>query len=154
MSWIGVDFDRTLVYNDHFRGLDHVGAPIPAMVEQVRQWLSVGMDVRIFTARVSHDGSPWRMAQAMVGRMAIEQFCREQFGRVLHVTCEKNWDCAQIWDDRAVQVIPNTGVTIQDGLAAQDAANQELRREIEGMKRKIIQLRRDLRTARADVRRT
>ena len=52
-GYIAVDLDGTLAFYDHWRGVEHVGEPIPAMVQRVRQWLSEGKDVRIFTARVS-----------------------------------------------------------------------------------------------------
>jgi hypothetical protein len=112
--WIGVDFDRTLAFNDHHRGLDHTGEPIPAMVERVKRWHADGRDVRIFTARISHDNSPKRMAEAMVGRIAIEQWMKVHLGFVLPITNVKDWLMAEIWDDRAVQVIPNTGLSLEE----------------------------------------
>jgi hypothetical protein len=100
-GWIGVDLDGTLAYYDTWRGVEHVGAPVPAMAERVKCWLREGVDVRIFTARVC-DGLP-------ATRQHIEAWCDEHLGRVLPVTCTKDYGTVELWDDRAVQVVPNTG---------------------------------------------
>jgi len=62
----------------------------------------------IFTARVYVGGSH-TSADAEVSRQAIRQWCMEQFGQELEVTCEKDPDIEEIWDDRAVRVEKNTG---------------------------------------------
>jgi hypothetical protein len=51
-GWIGVDLNGTLAEYHGWVNECHIGKPIPAMVERVRQWLDCGVDVRIFTARV------------------------------------------------------------------------------------------------------
>ena len=45
-GWIGVDLDGTLAYYDYWRGPEHIGEPIPAMLERVQRWLAEGKDVR------------------------------------------------------------------------------------------------------------
>jgi hypothetical protein len=91
--WIGVDFDGTLVE-------DGTGRPIMKMVERVRQWLAEGKNVRIFTARV---------AFPQMDLSEVRQFCEYHFGQVLPITNQKDYDMIELWDDRAVQVIKNTG---------------------------------------------
>lgn len=102
-GWIGVDLDGTLAHSDgSWKGPHHIGAPIPLMVRRVREWLVAGIEVRIVTARVSYgddDGT----------RPYIEKWCLKHLGQVLTVTNEKDYDMTELWDDRAVQVIPNTG---------------------------------------------
>jgi len=120
-GWIGVDLDGTLAEYTHWKGAEHVGAPIPRMVERVKQWLAEGKEVRIFTARVWPLGTLWaevetseykkRTAEAIVAKHAIERWCQEQFGRVLEITCIKDFGMIELWDDRAIGVIKNTGVT-------------------------------------------
>jgi hypothetical protein len=113
-GWIGVDLDGTLAEYDHWRGEDHIGAPVPAMVERVKAWLADGRDVRIFTARV-HE--PWvvengfHIARISKGeaKKIIEAWCRLHLGCVLPITNEKDYGLVELWDDRCVQVIPNTG---------------------------------------------
>jgi len=109
MSWIGVDLDATLARYDGWVSHTHIGEPVMPMVERVRAWLAAGRDVRIFTARVSHDGSHDHMMKAERARSAIQQWCKTHLGQVLPVTCEKDMAMVEFWDDKAVQVIPNTG---------------------------------------------
>lgn len=99
-GWIGVDFDGTLAK-------DASQAPVPAMVDRVKRWLAAGIEVRILTARVN---------EAFVGAMDVqeqiaflEQWCEEHIGQKLPTTCTKDYEMYQLWDDRAVQVIKDTG---------------------------------------------
>jgi len=108
-GWIGVDLDGTLAHYEKWVGPEHIGEPIPAMVGRVKRWLAEGRDVRIFTARVSHDGSALRLNEALIARGAVERWCREHLGQVLLVTCTKDYAMLELWDDRAVQVRLNTG---------------------------------------------
>jgi hypothetical protein len=100
-GWIAVDLDGVLA---EYHGWDDgkIGKPVPRMIERVKGWLKEKKDVRIFTARVANDpgGKQVRL---------IQQWCKDNLGHSLLVTCEKNFQCVEIWDDRAVQVIPNTG---------------------------------------------
>lgn len=102
-GWIGVDLDGTLAEYDHWRGIDHVGAPIPAMCRRVREWLDQGKEVRIFTARCAGPEDC---------RPAIDHFCMMQFGQTLPITNVKDFGLIELWDDRAVRVEYNTGRVI------------------------------------------
>jgi hypothetical protein len=104
-GWIGVDFDGTLAFYDKWRGIEHVGEPIPAMVDRVKLWLSEGRQVKIFTARVS--GATGDDLMQIV--KPIVAFCQENFGRALDITCVKDFGMIELWDDRCVQVRANTG---------------------------------------------
>lgn len=127
-GWIAVDLDGTLAFYDHWRGPEHIGDPIPAMVERVRRWLAEGNDVRIFTARVdggtvalsmgNPDGAQCRDIAAVASH--IEAWCQRHLGRVLPITCTKDYGMVELWDDRCVQVIPNTGHTLAEELEKVD----------------------------------
>ncbi len=101
-GWIGVDLDGTLA---HWGGWDGgaIGAPIPAMVQRVKQWIAQGQQVRIMTARVGGGGDTTHQQQI------IRQWCLQNLGRVLPVTACKDHSMVELWDDRAVGVIHNTG---------------------------------------------
>jgi len=103
-GWIGVDLDGTLAAYDGWQGIDKIGAAIPAMRNRVQGWIDEGKDVRIFTARVSC-AEPER--SQVIGY--IGAWCVNVFGVALPVTNEKDFGMVELWDDRAVQVIPNTG---------------------------------------------
>jgi hypothetical protein len=104
-KWIGVDLDHTLAYYDEWRGIDHIGEPVPLMARRVRKWLDEGEEVRIFTARVSSS----HPSGVDAARKHIQDWTEKHFGVRLAVTAEKDADCKQIWDDLAVGVERNTG---------------------------------------------
>ncbi len=121
-GWIGVDLDNTLAEYDGWKGPDHIGDPIPLMVERVKGWLAEGKEVRIFTARVycpkmppiSATDTQWaewvsRDEDVRRARVAIDKFCIDTFGKVLPVTCTKDFGMLTLYDDRCVQVVPGTG---------------------------------------------
>lgn len=105
-GWIAVDFDGTLAEYHGWKGASHVGNPIPLMVDRVRTWLSLGYDVRIFTARISNP------VDENEARNAIEAWCLRHFDKRLPITNVKDFDMIELWDDRAVQVELNTGRAI------------------------------------------
>lgn len=108
-SWIGVDFDGTLAIHPPAGTTDEFGAPIPAMVERVKQWLAEGREVRILTARVNHDPDVSEDQRAM-----IEEWCLVHIGQILPVTCSKDYGMEVLYDDRAIQVERDTGRIIGD----------------------------------------
>lgn len=104
-GWFGVDLDGTLAeYHGWNGGL--IGDPIPKMALRVRSWLAQGVDVRIFTARAS-DLNELRRERSV---KEIQDWTEQHFGRRLPVTATKDFAMVELWDDRAVQVIPNTGM--------------------------------------------
>jgi len=107
-GWIGVDLDGTLAKRIPDRdSLLEIGAPIPAMVERVCAWLDAGRDVRIFTARASHDDPAIDKA--------IRAWCLRHLGAELRVTCSKDRHMDELWDDRAVTVEQDTGRVLTAG---------------------------------------
>lgn len=119
-GWIGVDLDGTLAHYGEFKGVEHIGAPIPAMLERVKRWLAEGREVRIFTARVdggeaaliggNKDGEQFMDVDRAKGY--IEAWCLQHIGQKLPVTNRKDYGMIELWDDRAVQVEMNTGRVI------------------------------------------
>lgn len=109
MGWIGVDLDGTLAkhYWPQEGPFDPVkiGEPIPLMVARIRTWLDNGIEVRIVTARVSQSSSPdhSRVCEA------IHDWCKDVFGQKLSLTSHKDYAMVELWDDRAVRVITDTG---------------------------------------------
>jgi len=103
-GWIGVDLDGTLAEYHGWKGGHHIGNPVPPMVERVKEWVGRGIDVKIFTARVA-PGNP----DEEVSRDEIAAWCLEHLGFRLPVTATKDYGMVELWDDRCVQIIPNTG---------------------------------------------
>lgn len=100
-GWIAVDLDGTLAHYDGWKGIDHIGEPVPLMVARVKAWLADGRDVRIFTARVA-DG-------AIETRTFIVEWCAKHIGQALPITNVKDFGMVELWDDRCVQIELNTG---------------------------------------------
>ena len=100
-GWIGVDLDGTLAHYDGWKGIEHIGAPIPAMFDRVTAWLAAGRTVKIFTARVC--------AEAEAVTAHIHAWCERHGLPALEVTNVKDFGMIELWDDRAVQVVINTG---------------------------------------------
>lgn len=101
-GWIGVDLDGTLAVYDGWRGIEHIGQPVPAMLARVKAWIAEGVTVKIFTARVYGSGREDALPH-------IEAWMQKHIGMVLPVTNEKDYGMVELWDDRAIQIIPNTG---------------------------------------------
>lgn len=98
--WIGVDLDGTLAQYSGWRGLDHIGAPVPVMLARVKHWLAEGYCVKIFTARASEG----EKGIAPVKKWLVENGLPE-----LDVTNQKDFAMIEFWDDRAIQVVSGTG---------------------------------------------
>lgn len=126
-GWIGVDLDRTLAKYDRW-GDGSVGEPLTPMLERVKGWLAAGKDVRIVTARV---GPGATFEQSTDQRTRIQLWCRIHLGRVLPVTASKDFTMLELWDDRCVQVDPNTGVPTLERL-------EQDRKELLAMVRDLV----------------
>ena len=98
--WIGVDLDGTLAEATAWQGMDHIGPPVPLMLRRVRLWLEQGMRVKIVTARA---GDP-------AGLAATQAWLKAQGLPELEVTDRKDFGMIELWDDRAIQVVQNTGI--------------------------------------------
>jgi hypothetical protein len=101
--WIGVDLDGTLAEYHRWMGIEHIGDPVPAMLERVKGWLAEGVEVRIFTARVC------RPADRGAAIRRIGDWCEMHGLPRLQVTNTKDYGMIELWDDRAVRVEMNVG---------------------------------------------
>jgi hypothetical protein len=105
-DWIGVDLDGTLAHYDRWKGPEHIGDPVPTMLRRVKGWIENGMRVKIFTARC---GIPEHVppVRAWLKKHGLEG---------LEITNVKDYDMIELWDDRCVRVIQNTGEVAKTGL--------------------------------------
>lgn len=110
-GWIGVDLDGTLaVYEGWNNG--EIGKPVPLMVDRVKNWISNGVTVKIMTARVGFTLDE-NYRDEMIRK--IQDWTERHIGVRLEVTATKDFSMIELWDDRAVQVVPNKGFRV-DGL--------------------------------------
>lgn len=113
-SWVGVDLDGTLAHYDGWRGVEHVGEPIPAILEYVKALRLKGINVRIFTARV---------AEGEKAILPIETWCQDHLGEVLPITNVKDFGMILLIDDRCVPIVKNEGriATAEESMAGLEA---------------------------------
>lgn len=104
-GWIGVDFDGTLAYYTKFQGDFIFGEVIEPMKQRILDWISKGRKVKIFTARVSTEDQ--RVNQAVA--LALQNWLEANGLPRLEITNIKDHHMDELWDDRAVQVVKNTG---------------------------------------------
>lgn len=133
--WIAVDLDGTLAEYNGWVAADHIGKPVQSILYMVKDWLEEGKEVRIFTARISPlnvclnpktdikaiqalSCAP-EITSALVAAEAIRKWCLLHVGVVLPITNIKDQMMSVQYDDRAVQVISNTGEIVGRKYSAQ-----------------------------------
>lgn len=109
-----MDLDGTLARYDGWKGVEHVGEPIPSVLELAKNLIAAGHDVRIFTARV---------AEGETAIAPIEAWCQQHLGKVLPVTNVKDFAMVLLIDDRCVPIVKNEGriATAEESLAGLEA---------------------------------
>jgi len=103
--WTGVDFDGTLAKHIEGSGVEDLGQPIAEMVARVKKMLRAGETVKIMTARVGN--RPAGEVKAQTDQ--IQAWCEKHIGQRLEVTATKDYNMVALYDDRAIQIISNTG---------------------------------------------
>lgn len=103
-EWHGVDLDGTLAEYHGYTGVGGIGKAIEPMLTRVKAWLENGEVVKIMTARA---GDPDEIPE-------IEAWLEENGIGGLEITDRKDYKMIDLWDDRAVQVVPNTGIPITE----------------------------------------
>ncbi|MDB6124820.1 MAG: hypothetical protein JWQ71_3813 [Pedosphaera sp.] len=104
-DWVGVDLDGTLSSTDnpgHFEPPYPLGEPVLAMLEMVKSLLVAGVTVKIFSARACEpENIP-----------IIQDWAVKHGLGKLEVTNQKDFNLIRFYDDRAIQICPNRGVSV------------------------------------------
>lgn len=136
-GWYGFDLDGTTAkYNSgDFRkyGPNHIGEPIEAIINIIKQLLADGKNVKICTARVC-EPDPFEKKKVV---RAIQDFTEKHVGRRLEVTNEKDFEMIALFDDRAVQVMPNEGILVENVMRALIEENVKLHQELEKLRAQL-----------------
>src|SRR5579859_7464346 len=131
-GWIGVDLDGTLAEYHGWHPDGGVGAPVKLMVDRVKRWLAEGANIRIFTARVSPNGRgrcDETHDEIDAQYNIIKAWCKEHIGVELPIVYEKDMMMIELWDDRCVQIVANTGLRA-DGSDVRQLVYEELQKHI------------------------
>lgn len=107
IKYKAVDFDGTLAEYDGDYASGRAGRPIPLMLNRVKRWLAQGIPVKIVTARVASTNPT-----ALRNRYIINKWLKMFLGVELPITSEKEPLMDELYDDKARQVIPNTGIIV------------------------------------------
>ncbi|MDC0547659.1 hypothetical protein OAO16_01755 [Opitutales bacterium] len=99
-QWIGVDLDGTLAEAVPWQGFEHIGKPVPNMMKRLKIWIEMGYRVKIVTARAQDPEQAIPPIRKWLQKYGLPE---------LEITNAKDMDMIELWDDRCVQVIPNTG---------------------------------------------
>ena len=113
-GWIGVDLDGTLAQYDEWEGPGHIGEVIEPMAIRVRAWMAAHRRVKIMTARAATE-----MNIPPIQEWLIKNEFVWECGSPLEITDKKDYQMIQLWDDRAVEVIHNTGMTAREKIFEQ-----------------------------------
>jgi hypothetical protein len=102
-AWIGIDLDGTLARADN--NLDkRIGDPVPKMVMRLNHLIQEGFRIKIFTARASEPAEI----------ILVKKWLTENGLPDLEVTNIKDYGMLLLYDDRAIQVITNTGEIVEN----------------------------------------
>jgi hypothetical protein len=121
-EWIGVDLDGTLAEWHEGDSVYTIGPPVTLMLQRVKFWIDHKIEVKIVTARVAASGKENNekivdSAQfAQRQRKMIQDWCVLHIGYSLEVRSDKDFRMVELWDDRAIQIIPNTGQRVDGKL--------------------------------------
>jgi hypothetical protein len=102
-GWIGIDLDGTLARSDTSPNPLKIGDAVPKMLNRVNQLIQDGHRIKIFTARAS---DPEQIP-------IIKKWLKENELPEFEITNIKDYGMIRLYDDRAVQVIPNTGEIVE-----------------------------------------
>jgi len=102
------DFDGTLAHFDTWKGQEVTGEPIPEMVKKIKEARAAGDEVVIFTARLTCD--PEFVQHPVLCKKILGEWCIKNLGFVPLITNIKG-PAEVIYDDRAVRIVRNTGLT-------------------------------------------
>ncbi len=84
-----------------------IGESLPYISDDIKRWLTQGHTIKICTARVSDGNIEKKVKQ-------VQDWCEEHYNFRPEVTNRKHYEMDYLLDDRAKQMIPNTGLLLQD----------------------------------------
>jgi hypothetical protein len=114
-AWWGFDCDGTIAHYESW-GDGSIGAPIKPMIRRIKHYLNTGRRVAIVTARV-HPNEPDAGGQNFFIRAFLEQALGSMaLAEAVDIRADKDRHMVALFDDRAEQVIPNTGILVREEL--------------------------------------
>ena len=109
IEYVAFDLDGTVAEYDQWKGIEHIGNPIPKTIEMIKQYLEKGVKVKFLTARVATNDSE----ELALVRKYISEWSLQHIGQEIEATCIKDRMMFRLYDDRARQIIQNTGELVK-----------------------------------------
>lgn len=110
--WYGFDLDGTIADNTHHgSGMGIIGRPIRPMVDMMKRLNRQNKRVKIVTARLNDVGLGIESQNRL--KEHIWQWCDEHLGFRPEITDQKDGSMECLYDDRARQVVRNTGIDME-----------------------------------------
>ncbi|MCX6752049.1 MAG: hypothetical protein NTZ87_00915 [Candidatus Nomurabacteria bacterium] len=112
--WIGFDLDGTLAINPPHGKFNPkiIGNPISPMIELLQKYINEGKEVKIFTGRVSTNGTILSVYNAIITRYFIQKWCKKNIGKKMDIVSTKDFKMKLLYDDSVIQVKTDTGEII------------------------------------------
>lgn len=117
---IAVDLDGTLAHYDGWKGITHIGHPIESVVAAMKEAKEDGAEIWIFTARVSSEEDGHHAAHYILDWLKTINFVADG------ITAMKHKFFTEFWDDRAIQVVRNTGEFVINAETYRDQADARM----------------------------
>lgn len=121
-GWFGFDLDKTIAVDEGGTRGGVIGDPIKPLIRRMKYYLRTGRKVCIVSARV-HPSEIDCEPQRILIRNFLIQHIGEFYARQVDIRSDKDRHMIALFDDRAMQVIPNKGVVVKE----------ELRRAVEAL---------------------
>ena len=121
-AWWGFDVDKTAFVDEGGTRGGVIGEPIMPIIRRIKHFLRTGRKVNIVTARV-HPSEPDREEQVLTVSRALDAVLGPEMASKIGIRSDKDRHMIDLYDDRAMQVIPNKGILVRE----------ELRRAVEAL---------------------
>lgn len=132
-EWIGFDLDGTLAKYDGWKGIAHIGDPVPRMTLIARLLHHLGKKIKILTARVAPRTGRDDSEKA---REYVQKWCEKNLGFSPEITYVKDASMVALFDDRAVAVEPNSGKVLGGWPDALPKASDKAKKAVMKMEKK------------------
>lgn len=132
-----VDFDGVLARLDDWKGPKFLGEPVPEMIRKIKEFLSKGDKVVIFTARLTRD-KVYNQISPKQAKKLIQAYCLKHIGVKLPVTNKKGiFDVA--YDDKFRRIVQNTGLTEAEYIARILKSELKSKRDKKSSLKKVLE---------------
>lgn len=109
-GWVGFDFDGTVATAVVDRTDPYMlGKPVSQTVGRIKTLIKLGYEVRLLTVRMNEVSHLGIIRDLDKMERLLTEWCIKHIGQPLKCTNQKDENMIVLWDDRAVQVIKNTG---------------------------------------------